>query len=86
MSLEDELRDIISKESKIDKDKIKLESVLLAKDGLNLDSLDTVEVIMKIEDIYKISIPNGTAQDFKTFGEVVNYVRSQLPENYDKEQ
>ena len=41
---------------------------------LHLDSIDTVEVISKIEDEFRIEIPDGNAAHMKTIEDLVNYV------------
>eukprot|EP01080_Neovahlkampfia_damariscottae_P003846 gene3846-7006_t len=45
---------------------------------LKLDSLDTTEIVMEIEDEFVIEIPDKEAYSFNTVGEVVTYV-SQHP-------
>ena len=44
------------------------------KDDLNADSLDAVEVIMALEDKYDIEIAEEDAEEFKTIGDIVNYI------------
>ena len=44
------------------------------KEDLNADSLDLVELIMKIEDDYKISLPDEAVLEIKTVGDVVALV------------
>lgn len=47
------------------------------KDDLNLDSLDSVELVMALEDKFNVSIPDSDAMSFKTVGDVVNYIEAQ---------
>ena len=45
-------------------------------DDLNADSLDIVELIMALEDELDMEIPDEDVENFKTVGDVVNYVRA----------
>ena len=51
---------------------------------LHLDSLDAVELIMKLENEFGIGIPNEDAEDLekKTIGDIINYIYEQL-KNHD---
>ena len=57
-----------------DLDELTLDTSL--KDDLNADSLDAVEVIMALEDKYDIEISEEDAEEFKTIGDIVNYIES----------
>ena len=41
---------------------------------LNLDSIDSLELIMELEDIYDISISDADAAKIETVGDVINLV------------
>ena len=41
---------------------------------LNLDSIDSLELIMELEDIYDISISDADAAKIKTVGDVIKLV------------
>ena len=43
-------------------------------DDLNLDSLDIVELMMKMEDEFGIEIPEEDAEGLKKISDVVNYL------------
>ena len=45
-------------------------------DDLNLDSLDMVEMMMKMEDEFDIEIPEGDTESLKTVGDIVTYLDS----------
>ena len=51
---------------------------------LHLDSLDAVELIMKLENEFGIGIPNEDAEDLekKTIGDIINYIYEHL-KNHD---
>ncbi len=64
---------LIADEMKIDTSKITMESIFV--DDLNCDSLDLVELIMKIEDEFDIEIPEEEARGLKTVSDVVSYLK-----------
>ena len=64
---------ILAKQLRIaDPSKIKPES-LISKD-LGADSLDILQLLMKIEDEYGIVIPDETLAKFQTVGDVVDFL------------
>ncbi|MBO4605926.1 MAG: acyl carrier protein [Bacteroidales bacterium] len=64
---------ILAKQLRIaDPAKIKPES-LISKD-LGADSLDILQLLMKIEDEYGIVIPDETLAKFQTVGDVVDFL------------
>lgn len=47
-------------------------------DDLGADSLDTVELVMALEEEFKIEIPDEEAEDITTVQQVVNYINANL--------
>ena len=45
-------------------------------DDLGADSLDTVELVMALEENFGIEIPDEDAEKIKTVGDTINYVMS----------
>jgi len=43
-------------------------------DDLGADSLDTVELVMALEEAFGMEIPDEDAEKIKTIGDTVNYV------------
>lgn len=56
----------------IEEEKVTLDAKL--KDDLNLDSLDSVELIMSAEEEFGIEIPDEDVMNFKTVNDIVNYI------------
>ena len=44
---------------------------------LGADSLDTVEIIMELEEEFDVSIPDDVAERIQTFGDAVRYIQDQ---------
>ena len=70
----EKIQEIIADKLSIDAEEITLDSSLI--DDLNADSLDIVELIMALEDELEMEIPDEDVENFKTVGDVVNYVKT----------
>ena len=72
----EKIRDIIVEQLDLDdSDSLTMETSL--KDDLDADSLDAVEVIMALEEEFDIEIPDQEAENFKTIGDIVEYIEAQ---------
>ena len=47
-------------------------------DDLGADSLDLVEMVMAIEEVFDIEVPDEDAEGMRTIGDVENYVSRRL--------
>ncbi len=47
-------------------------------DDLGADSLDIVELVMAIEEVFDLEIPDEDAEKIQTFGDVVSYLKVRL--------
>lgn len=71
----EKIRSIISEQLSIDDvDTITLDTSLT--EDLEADSLDAVEVIMALEDEFGIEIPDEEAENFKTIGDICNFIEN----------
>lgn len=69
------VKDVIKAFNKnTDAEKISLETAF--NKDLGLDSLDTVELLVAVEEEFEIEIPDKIADDLKTVGETVEYILS----------
>ncbi len=75
-SVEEKVIEIVSEQLGVDKDKIKMESNFV--NDLGADSLDTVELVMELEEEFDISIPEEAAEKIQTVGEAVRHIDSAL--------
>ncbi|GAB6086603.1 acyl carrier protein [Alkaliphilus crotonatoxidans] len=69
------IREIIAEQLGID-DVDTIEKNTSLTNDLDADSLDAVEIIMAIEDEFGVEIPDEEAENFKTIGDIVEYVES----------
>ena len=65
---------LISDATKIDAGKIQMSTSFV--DDLNLDSLDIVELMMKMEDDFGVEIPESDAEGMKTVQDVITYLEA----------
>ena len=75
-TIEQEIIDIVGEHLSYDKSKIKLKSDIV--NDLGADSLDCVEVIMALEEKYKISITDEDAADIRTVEQLINIVKEKI--------
>lgn len=68
----DQIKEILKDTMDIDESKITLDAKL--KEDLELDSLDSVELIMSVEEEFGIEIPDEDVMNFKTVNDIVNYI------------
>lgn len=71
MSVEEQIRDIVSRIAHVDKSIVTRESTF--KD-MKADSLDVVQALVAVEEAFDIEIPDEEAQKFQNFGDFVSYV------------
>lgn len=70
----EKIKEMIISELNVPEEKITLEA-RLAED-LGADSIDAVELIMKIEDEFNLEVSDDDAQNLKTVGDLVKYLES----------
>jgi len=72
----EEIKAVISEELEVEEDQIKMESLIV--DDLGADSLDVVELIMRLEEKFDIEIPDEDAEKIQTVGDAVNFISAKL--------
>ncbi len=71
-SVEDRVVNIVAEQLGVEKDKIKRESNFV--NDLGADSLDTVELVMELEEEFDINIPDESAEKIQTVGEAISHI------------
>jgi acyl carrier protein len=74
-SIEERVTDIVSEQLGVEKDKISRETSFV--NDLGADSLDTVELVMELEEEFDINIPDDAAEKIQTVGQAVEYIENQ---------
>jgi acyl carrier protein len=76
MELQERIIKIVSEATKIEASTISSDTSFI--DDLNLDSLDMVEMMMKMEEEFGVEIPEEKAEDLKTIKDVATYLSANL--------
>jgi acyl carrier protein len=70
----DQVKKVVVDQLGVSEDEVKREASFV--DDLGADSLDTVELVMALEEAFGLEIPDEEAEKIKTVGDTVNYVLS----------
>ena len=74
-SIEDRVSKIVVEQLGVKEDEVKLASSFV--DDLGADSLDTVELVMALEEEFDTEIPDEDAENITTVQQAVDYVNKQ---------
>ncbi len=74
--LEQKVKKIIAEQLGKDVQDIKNEASFI--EDLGADSLDTVELVMALEDSFKIQIPDEQQENLRTVQQAIDYIRANL--------
>ncbi len=76
MELFDRVRKIICRELDVEEDEVRMDASFV--DDLGADSLDTVELVMALEEEFSIEIPDGDAEKITTVQSVIDYIKEKM--------
>ncbi len=74
MEMQEKVIAIVSEAANVEVANIKPETSFT--DDLNLDSLDMVEMMMKMEEEFGVEIPEDKTEDLKTINDVTSYLKT----------
>ena len=74
MSVEDRVKKIVSEQLGVALDEVQNDSSFV--DDLGADSLDTVELVMALEEEFDLEIADEDAEKISTVNEAVEYINS----------
>ncbi|MCB9771948.1 MAG: acyl carrier protein [Candidatus Omnitrophica bacterium] len=77
MSVEDKIRSIISEQLGVKPEEVNPQASFI--DDLGADSLDTVELIMALEEEFGVEIPDEDAEKMATVGDAIKYIEEKAP-------
>ncbi len=72
MAVSEKVKSIIAEQLGVKKEEVNDEAKFI--DDLGADSLDTVELVMALEEEFGIEIPDEDAEKMATVGEAVKYI------------
>jgi acyl carrier protein len=71
--IEEKVKKIIIEQLEVAPDKVKLEASF--SEDLKADSLAVVELVLALEEQFKIEIPDEDTEKIKTVGDAINYIK-----------
>ncbi len=73
-NIEQRVKKIIAEQLGVNEAEIKIESSFV--DDLGADSLDTVELVLALEEVFETEIPDEDAEKITTVRQAIDYVTS----------
>ena len=77
-SVEERVVDIVAEQLGVSKEQISLETSFV--NDLGADSLDTVELVMELEEEFDINIPDDAAEKIQTVGQAAEHIGKAIAE------
>ena len=74
--IEEKVFQIVSEQMSVDRSELTRDTSFT--NDLNADSLDTVELVMELEDEFDMTIPDEEAEKLKTVGESIDFIKQHL--------
>jgi acyl carrier protein len=71
-----QLKKLIVELLEVDESKVVPEASFV--DDFNADSLDFIELITAVEDVFKIEIPDADAESLQTVQDAIDYIESRI--------
>lgn len=72
----DKMKDILVEQLECNPEDITMESLLV--DDLGADSLDAIDIVMSVEDTFKVEVPDEIIEKIETVGDIVNYIEDHI--------
>jgi len=72
MSVADRVKEIIVEQLGVDPEEVTMEASFV--NDLGADSLDTVELVMALEEEFNMEIPDEEAEKLDTVGKAIDYI------------
>lgn len=73
MAVEEKIKSIIAEQLGVKEEEVTPEASFI--DDLGADSLDTVELVMALEEEFGIEIPDEDAEKMTTVGDAIKYIK-----------
>ena len=75
-SVEERVKNIIVEQLRVEPEQVKPEAQFV--NDLGADSLDSVELIMALEEEFDVEIPDEQAEKIKTVGEAIEHIKAKV--------
>lgn len=72
MAVADKVKSIIVEQLGVDEEEVTPDASFV--DDLGADSLDTVELVMELEEEFDINIPDDSAEKIQTVGQAIKFI------------
>lgn len=72
MAIEDKVMDIVSEQLSVPREDVAREKSFV--EDLKADSLDVVELVMRFEDTFSVTIPDEDYEKIRTVGDAIEYI------------
>ncbi len=73
-SIEERVKTIVVEQLGVKPEQVVPEASLI--DDLGADSLDTVELVMALEEEFETEIPDEEAEKIRTVGQIIDYIKA----------
>ena len=74
MAIEDQVFDIVSEQLSVPREEVAHDKSFV--DDLKADSLDVVELVMRFEDTFGVTIPDEDYEKIRTVGDAIEYIEA----------
>jgi acyl carrier protein len=74
MDVEQKVKEIVCSQLEVTPEQVKLQSSFI--DDLKADSLAVVELVLALEEAFKVEIPDEDTEQIRTVGDAVTYIKA----------
>ncbi len=78
-SVSERVVNIVAEQLGVSKDQVQNETSFV--NDLGADSLDTVELVMELEEEFDINIPDDVAEKIQTVGQAIDHIEKAIADN-----
>jgi acyl carrier protein len=78
MTIEERVKKVVEDQLSVNQDQINPDASFI--DDLGADSLDTVELVMALEEEFSVEIPDEEAEKITKVGEAIDYIKAHVSE------
>lgn len=72
----EKIKAILSEQLDIDEDSITPESLLV--EDLGADSLDAIDIVMSVEDEFRIEVPDEVVEKMESVNDIISFVENNI--------